>query len=681
MITPPKSAPAPELKRLSIQSWGKGYVSAFDVGRMPHSGLVRMTNARLRQNGTVGPRPGLARYGDALPGKVLGFEELVSVEGNVRTTKLIAIVEDGASASVYVAADGRGWQKKTGAVFQKGAYPTFLQVGHKVVISNGEDYVSYYDIKTDKVVRPEALLDVTGVKATATGLHGEGETIYYAVTAVRNGETARSVTASVKVSKGRSEWRGRTTKPGEAEEYVKVTWNKVNGAELYGIYAGISPTSLRLMKFVAHESGGGTTQSHDDTGHTVLNPNVTPPDGNSTAGIKAARAELIAGRVYLLGDKTDPWKISFGGADPDTMLNFSAFTGGFIRINAGSKQIPVAMKAFRNGRGDAVPMVLCSETNGNGSLKYLQMANMQLDATNLQWISVIDDNGRDGTDSPNAVVIYNNSLVYPSRTGFKTTRTKMQMQNVLATDVLTDAIQPDIERLNNNFIHKAIGIEMQGVLYFALPVGASTLNQIWTLDMKRGMAWCMPWIVGEVADMKVYGGSDGKSRLLIAQDDKLMALSEEVKHTDDGTPFLTDIGSGMIKFSEDGALWTSVDSITFILLRPTGRVRFAISAKTEDEPAQELLSFTKDFTQRTVPEGWNSPHGWDSELGWGLPEGVQQEVKGEVRVPITKDIDEDVNWLQYSVSSDEAGADYELSDVIVQHDPIGVLFEEDEDDE
>ena len=39
-----------------------------------------------------------------------------------------------------------------------------------------------------------------------------------------------------------------------------------------------------------------------------------------------------------------------------------------------------------------------------------------------------------GTDSPDALIVYNNSLFYPSRDGFKTTGTKPQLQNVLSTD-------------------------------------------------------------------------------------------------------------------------------------------------------------------------------------------------------------------------------------------------------
>lgn len=682
MITPPRSTAQPEISRLSIKSWNKGYISAMDAGRMPNSGLLKMTNAMLRQNGTVAPRPGTRQYGDTLPGEILGFDEYVEIVGNKRVTKLLAIVKDGERAHAYTALDGKNWVKIDGADYNGESYPTFTQVRDRVVITNSKDYLSYYDIQKKKNIRPEALPTVTGVKAEAVGMAGTNETLYYCVTAVKNGETARSDSASVKVSKGRTEWRGKNVDKtkGQAEEYVKITWNKIKDAEYYILYCGISPTSLRMMDIVGQINDTASTQSYEDVGQKILNPNVIPPNSNSTAGVKAARSVLVASRLYLLGDEDDPWKITFGGADPDTMLDFSAFAGGYIRINAGSKEIPVAMRPFRNGKGDAVPMVLCSETNGNGSLKYLQSSSMQLDSTNIQWISVIDDNGRDGTDAPDSVVVYNNALIYISKTGFKTTLTKPQMQNVLSTDNLTDNIQPDVERLNSNFIHKSIGLEVNGMIYFAVPVGSEKLNQLWVLDMKRGGVWCMPWVIGDINDLKVYGSSDGKTRVLLAIGDKLIELTDEVKMTDSGKPFITDIGSGVVKFSEDGAMWTSLVDITFILLKPTGTINFSVSGKTEDEPLQPFLNFSKNFTPKTVPIGWCTTSGWNSPLGWGFVPKKYKSSSGEVRLSITKDIDEDVNWIQYSVAANEAGADFELSDVIIQHIPIGVIFEEDEDE-
>ena len=177
MITPPRSTAQPEISRLSIKSWNKGYISAMDAGRMPNSGLLKMTNAILRQNGTVAPRPGTRQYGDTLPGEILGFDEYVEIVGNKRVTKLLAIVKDGERAHAYTALDGKNWVKIDGADYNGEAYPTFTQVRDRVVITNSKDYLSYYDIQKKKNVRPEALPTVTGVKAEAVGMAGTNETL------------------------------------------------------------------------------------------------------------------------------------------------------------------------------------------------------------------------------------------------------------------------------------------------------------------------------------------------------------------------------------------------------------------------------------------------------------------------------------------------------------------------
>ncbi len=89
----------------------------------------------------------------------------------------------------------------------------------------------------------------------------------------------------------------------------------------------------------------------------------------------------------------------------------------------------------------------------------------------------------------------------------------------------------------------------------------------------------MPWVIGDINDLKVYGSSDGKTRVLLAIGNKLIELTDEVKMTDSGKSFITDIGSGVVKFSEDGAMWTSLVDITFILLKPTGTINFSVSGK------------------------------------------------------------------------------------------------------
>nr|DAT06350.1 MAG TPA: hypothetical protein [Caudoviricetes sp.] len=679
MIPAPKQSTPPRIKRLSLKGWSKGYMSSFDDGRMPNNALVRMSNAKLEQDGTVTPRPGLVNYGDELPGSILGFAEFVTYTGSNVSTELIAMVKEGdGKGYIYVGKDGKGWQKITGehASFNGDVRPNFLQVNYRIVITNGVDYTSYYDIKERKIIQPQEIRNVEEVSATQTGLEGKNATYFYVVTAIKDGETARSIAASVQVSKERSEWRGNSTDTGK--EYVTLRWKRSPGATKYVIYAGINKGNEQMMTVVSDHGGSDQYQEYVDSGKAVTNANNIPPNANSTRGIRAARASLVGGRVYLVGDTDDPYRITAGGQTIEDRFDFSAFSGFYIRINAGGKDIPVRIESFHTGRGEAVPMILFSGTNSGGGLKYLQNSTVDAGGTPITWMQVVDDNSRDGTDAPDAVVTYQNDLYYMNRNGVTKTGTMPDLQNVLSNQLMSTSINPDIELLNNNTFHKIRGVEFRGTIYWAVPLGSPELNQIWLFDLLHGGVWVLPWLVGEINDIGVYGDSAGESRLLIAQGNRLKAFSKTQIHSDETVPFTTDIGSGILKFSRDGAEWVNAVNITFVLLRPVGVISFSVTGKTEDEPSQTLLAFNKDFTPKQLFAGWSSGDGWSSGLGWDYAPEEGDSSSGEVRVTVTKDVDEDVNWLSYTITSQTPGTKWELSDVIIEYVTIGTNFEEDD---
>lgn len=678
MIKPPKSTPPPSIKTVSIKDWSKGYMSSLEEGRMPNGGLVRMMNAELSQNGTVRPRNGLKRYGNSVGGNILGAYEFVKVEGNSRSNHIAAVAKTAAAerANLFISEnDGLNWTKVEGADFHPQARCRFLQAAGKIIITNGEDFNAIYDIEKNELYRNKEVPNVTEVKAEATGLTGENVTYCYVVTAVKNGETARSEVAKVQVSKPREEWVGDIAD--KNKEFVKISWKKVD-ADKFIIYTGLTPTTVRYLTVVPN-SGEGDHQSYIDTGRINTNANSSPPNSNSTRGVRTKRAELIAGRIYLIGDTDDLSRVTYGGQGRDDMFDFSAFSGGWIRLSPGTKEIPMAIKAFRNGRGEAVPMVFFSSTNGVGSLKYIQNSTTNVGNQMIVWQQVIEDNGRDGTDAPDAMAFYANSIYYLSKAGFNTTGTKPQLLNVLSTDKISDGIKKDVDLLNNNHIHKALGIEFGGRLYFALPVGSNELNQLWILDLVRGGAWNLPWMIEGISDMFVYGGKDGVSRLLLAIGDQLYEMSSR-SHADGDKPFVVDIGSGAVKFSNDGSMWAHVVAVTFTLLKPKGKIRFSVNGKTEDSPLTTLVDFEKDFRTKQVQTGWGDADGWGDKDGWGDVGERDDSEQGEVRVSITKDIDEVVNYLTYNISSSSSETDYELSDVIIQCVNVGNYFEENVDE-
>lgn len=673
---------APPVKTLSISNWRKAYISSSDEARIPTDGLLRMLNSRLGNDGTVKQRPGLEQLGEDAPGEIIGYDEYVHTSpDNARTTKIIAIVKEAdGKGYIYTAQDAIGWKKATGAVsFDVGKKPHFLQANSKIVVTNGLDFTSYYNIEENTITRPVEVPNVTGVTVTPTGLTGNNVTYYVVVTAIKDGETARSVAAQVQVSKERAEWRGDSVET--SKEFIKIRWNKSAGANRYCIYVGISKGSEQYMTVVEDNGTADTFQEYVDTGRATLNPNNIPPNSNSTRGIRAERSTLISGRIYLIGDKDDPWKITAGGQSSSDIFDFSAFSGFYIRINPGSKEIPVQIKSFRTGRGDPVPSILLSGTNGNGSLKYFQSASTTIGDTPITWMQVVDDNSRDGTDAPDTVLVYQNDMYYLNRNTMTKTGTLPEIQNVLSNRSLTNSITPDMDKLNNNTIHLSMAEEKSGIIYLGVPVGSSAkVNQIWTLDMVKGGSWSMPWTIDPITDMKLYGDSLGFTHLTVSQGNKIMAFSDQKYHADGDKPFVCDIGSGLIKFSDDGSEWGSISTISFVLLKPRGKVRFSVSGKTEDSPNQSLLEYVKVFATKQNVVGWGTPIGWGNELGWaGIPLKVE-EVEGDNRKTITRDIEEDVNFFEYSITSLEAGTRYELSDVIIEYVPLGSNFEEDDDD-
>ncbi len=78
-----------------------------------------------------------------------------------------------------------------------------------------------------------------------------------------------------------------------------------------------------------------------------------------------------------------------------------------------------------------------------------------------------------------------------------------------------------------------------------------------------------------------------------------------------GKPFITDIGSGVVKLSEDGAMWTFLVDITMIILLVPGTINFSYW-KTEDEHLFKLLlNFSKPPKDCPIAEysGWTASPG------------------------------------------------------------------------
>jgi len=376
----------------------------------------------------------------------------------------------------------------------------------------------------------------------------------------------------------------------------------------------------------------------------------------------------------MVGDADSPYAVWRGG-DPGNELNFSpVYGGGSQLIGNGTKDLPIAIKQFRDGKGSPQITVMCQGTNGMGKRFLLTQDSYTYGSSTYVFYSVTEDYGQDGTDAPDAIILYGNSLYYPSRDGFKTTGTKPQLQNVLSTDRISNTIQPDLDLLDASAMHGAVGLGFEGRLYWALPVSAGNNTEIWVLDLERKGAWMKPWSI-EADWLWLYNDNNGTTHFCVLSNNRILEFSYSSLTQDDGEPFSTLGSSGEVYFSEDKRMWVQLLQVVIVLLRPQGVINFEITGKTEDEDNITLGEPTtyRPVTQSTVA-GWGEPNKYVP--GWGQNDWSQVGEVPETASMATQDvkieIDEEVQWASYAWNTTDVGVDYNISDVIFEYIETGI---------
>lgn len=667
MINPPKATQAPDIKRKSILDWSVGTVTDYDSRRIVEDALKSSANMVLEQNGVIRPRPSLVEYGPQPNGEILGeLFECKVVSGITSTFYLVSMQSDGEDAYVYYClGEDTLWTKIPTKRYDATAPAHYVQVGDKVLIMNGVDPLSYIDLADWSIVTFTKLSDPATPTATATGLPGTGFVVYYAVTANSSvGETAASESVSVTIGTDRDEWDPNS-------QHVTVNWTAVPDATGYNVYMGTTTDGDGNPKlYLLKANVDPTVFSFKDNGSYAVDISRPSPYTNSTEGPKVTRGTVVNGRVWLVGDVDNPYYVWHGG-DYGHEIDFSpdGYGGGYTTVASGTKEVPIAVMPFRRGQGDSTVVVLTQGSNGSGRRFQISYSTVEYGGEQRVVWSPTEDSGRDGTDSPDAVVTYNNSLFYPSRDGFKTTGTMPSLQNVLSTRTISTTIRDQIALLKSSAMNEAVGLAYEGKIYWALPVGATENNRVWVYYPDQKGAWMTSWYL-EVKWMTLYNDNGGNTHFLMyCKDGKIYELDRATATSDDGVPFETDMNSGMVQFSKDGREWARLIQIVFTFLKPKGEIAIEVEAMTEDGAMK--------YKQTLLPAEGYSARGWSQVVNsaprlkaWSEP-GDPQESSQEYVDEIVE-IDEDVQWFAYSIHTIKPGTDYKISSVVAEHVPIGI---------
>jgi len=656
-----RASPQPKIGYTKVDKWPKGLFSRFDADRVPLDGLLVGENVILEQDGTISPRPGLKLYGIQPSGIVLGqIYEFVYMNGTLPETWLVCMQNIGSIGYVTVNKNGGAWQTLTGKTYSATAKAHFEQVFGKILVSNGADNLSFVDIQPLTITPFTALAQPTAAPTvtvpTVAGFNGANITYRYRYTYSNQGETAGSPAATNgTTNKLREQWNGTT-------EFMTVEGTGVPvGTQRVNIYVGTEAGNEFYLDTVAI-TGGATTFKYTDTGTIAENPNRIVPVGDSTSGPKVTRITNVKGQVYMVGDTENPSRIWFGGAGTYS-LDFSSYNGGgWVEPNKGGKDFPVVVKPFRDGKGTPMAVCFSKGTNGAGKRYLLSPLTTTLGTTTISYMSVQEDNGQDGTDSPDGVVMTNDGAWYPSRESFKTSNTKANIQNIVSTSGITDNIGDVVNALSSKSMDSCVGLVNDQRIYWAVPFQSSTNNQIWILDLRQNGAWMRPWYINADWMLLYADNADGTTKTLILRNNKIYQLDSTSATNDDGVAFATNINSGHIRVGENGQS-ANVRYVKFIFLRPQGEINISVTANTEDG-SQTFSESLNDTTLQSV--GALGAYGLGMiGLGnlWPVAGGLTV-ASARSRVSKTIEIDEECDYYSWSVGSTASGVSYQLAEVL-----------------
>lgn len=654
----------PNIQYETLKQWARGVFTRINRERVPIDGIVTTENAKLDQDGTITQRPGLKLYGIQPVGTVIGqvYEYVrmnTAVTPNTPETWLIWMENRSGIGRIVTAKDGGAATLVPGKTYSATAKAHLEQVYGVVMISNGTDNLSYMDVQTQTITAYSSLTTPVGVSAVATGVSGTNFNLRYRVTAANLGETAASSAQTLQVSKLREVWNGTS-------EFVTFTFNRVAGATRYNIYVGDQAGFEYYLDTVV-DSGSGTTQAYVDTGSIYQTTTRVAPAGDSTSGPKVTRITNVKGQPYMVGDTDNRDRIWFGGTGASA-LDFSSFNGGgWVSPNKGGKDFPVIVKPFRDGKGTPMAVAFSKGTNGAGKRYLLQPQTTTLGTTVITYMAVSEDNGADGTDSPDGVAMVNDAAWYPSRSGFKTSSTRANIQNIISTLGISDNIADKVSDLSSLYMDSAVQLVVDQSIWWALPVASMTNNQIWVLDLRQQGAWIRPWYVNADWLWQYADNTDGKTKTLALVGNQFMEFDANTMTNDNSVAFQTTIAGGEIKFGENNE-YASVIDVTFEFLNPQGNINLAVNANTEDG----LLVFSETMpSSATQSVSAHGRFGWGG-AGWGqMLTNLIPVSSSRARRDWTIEVGEECDSISWAINTTEAGISYQLSKIIIRYVPVG----------
>ena len=648
-------APLKNKKLLQIvqKTFDKGYISVLESSRIPNDGLSDMTNIDVVQDSIVKPRPSTVAYGPAALGTIIGIGTFTKIVSGSPQRWQITMQVIGGVGQIVINKDGGAWTT-IGGTYNATAWCMFTQSRGRVYVSNGINTMSYYDINAGTITTYSALTPPTTPTLSATSSLTSGSPAFpyfYAMTANNNvGETSATMSAQQLVNKLRDTWVSGT-------DSITVTGAAVTGAVSYNWYISIDNT-LTDFQYLATTSN----PSFLDDGSTVENTFKSAPPGDSTSGpvvayMIADEGQLFAVSSKVAGTEYNMWYSGQGQHSGD----FSPFNGGgYAYINYGGDSLPTCVQSFHDGKGNPVLTVLTTGQGGAGKFYHAQATSTTFGSTVIPFFDIYEANGQSGTISPFGVVQADNgNIYYPTGDNFKSTGTQPNIVNILSTNSVSQAIDPDVRALNLSAMSNCVGLFYRQRIFWAVPNGTPQNNEIWITDLARNGLWILRWTV-PAKWLWLYEDNNGVTYMCALVNNTIVQFTTNIQTQDQGVPFRTRLASGSIVWDNSAISMAAIQQQFFKMLFPKGTIYINNYGIGDEINAVETLG-NQEFQASVSNTGYGQ---WDySDIYYyGYDVGYINSTAQAVGMSVI-DVDETLNEISWEIITQDADVDYTLSTV------------------
>lgn len=575
-----RSKPKAREINISIEDFSGGSNNLIDEARMPSKFAVESNNMMQVQNGLWKTRWGTQYYGATLAANPDGASEYVKSDG---TTELIAV----ANGVVYKSTDGGSWSSVSGATFTAGLKCYFQQMGgydssgsfqNYLYITNGTDVVARYNGTSLEVYSSlDAPANLTA-SLVASGLTSGVYTHYAQVTALNAvGESVGSTEASITTNKLRSNWTAATDK-------VVWSWSAVVGAARYQLYLSDETGFESLL------TATDVTNFTDD-GTLPINIYVQVPEANTTTAPKFISMCTSNNRIWATNNSADKYKVYFSG----TGRNIGAFSdfygGGWINLERGGREMPIAVKHYQSGSGEGRATVLCKTPDGKGAVWQLQISTATVGDTSFSVPSATKVVGSFGTESLLGVVQTTNNIAFPNRKGWFDLGPEKQYYGILRTNEKSSNIRPYWRSLAGSAMDDVCAYFYDAKIFISVPTSSAGNDRMIIYDDERGN-WSVDWSIGAKQFLE-YTDTTGNTHLLYLpiSGTKLIELSENYLN-DLGTAFNQSYISPLLPVSKRKSDVLNLEEAVVELGRPRGVVKFQVLGVGKDDAFTTLATKT-----------------------------------------------------------------------------------------